>query len=120
MRIELQIRRDGDLSTVELDLDIDHLSGQELERVQEVTSEEQRDIRSARFIRAAIWAKLIHTPYASVAFDEIDYDLTELLEGAETAEEREWIADAADEGEPVVIPMETTTGTVEAEVSLGG
>ncbi len=113
MRIELQIRRDGDLSTVELDLDIDHLSGQELERVQEVTSEEERTVRSARFIRAAIWAKLIHTPYASVAFDEIDYDLTELLAHAETPEEQEW----ADE---VVIPMETATGTVEAEVSLGG
>jgi hypothetical protein len=117
MRIELQIRRDGDLSTVELDLDIEHLSGQELERVQEVTSEEQRTIRSARFIRAAIWAKLIHTPYASVAFDEIDYDFTELLEGAETAEEQEWVTD---DDESVVIPMETTTGTVEAEVSLGG
>ena len=115
MKIELQIRRDGELSTVELDLDIDHLSGQELERVQEVTTEEQRTGRSARFIRAAIWAKLIHTPYASVKFDEIDYDLTELMAQAETPEEQEWATDDA-----VVIPMETATGTVEAEVDIGG
>ena len=116
MEVQLQIRRDGQLSKVDLDLDIANLTAQESERIGDaLTAEEREGGPSAKLFRALMWAKLLHTPYADVKFNEIDYDLSALKDFAETQEEHAWVAD----GDSVVIPMETTTGTVEAEVNVG-
>ncbi len=114
--MEIQIRREGKLNTVDIDIDIANLTAQEAERVESVTTLEQREGPSNRVIRALIWAKLLHTPFADVGFDEIDLDLSELAAFAKTDEEVAWVTD----GDSVVIPMETSTGTVEAEVNFGG
>ncbi len=113
--MEIQIRREGKLNTVDIDVDVANLTAQEAERVEGVTTAKQRAVPSNRVFRAIVWAKLLHTPFADVRFDEIDLVLSELAEFAETPDEVAWVAD----GDSVVIPMETATGTVDAEVSLG-
>ena len=112
--MEIQIRREGKLSTVDLDLDLDSFSNQENRRIDEVMGTEDRE-PSSMLLGAMVWAKLVHTPFADVKFEEMDFDQSELLSFAETPDELAWVA----AGDSVVIPMETATGTVDAEVSLG-
>ncbi len=110
--MRLDITRDGKSATVEVDISLDKMKGQEWERVHEVVDGDD----DPKLMRAMIWAKLLHTPFSDVAFDEVDYDLSELAAFAETIQEKAW---TAEESDAVVIPMETTTGTVEAEVDIG-
>ena len=63
-----------------------------------------------------VYAKLLHTPFADLSYDEVDFDMSELAGFAGTPQEQAWTTPPV---EAVVIPMETTTGTVEAEVDIG-
>ncbi len=115
--VELQITRDGKTATVEVDLSLGKWSQKELERIEKVmgTGGWADAPPSPRLVGAMVYAKLLHTPFADLAYDEIDFDMSELAAFADTPEEKAWVAPV----EGVVIPMETTTGTVEAEVDIG-
>ena len=68
-----------------------------------------------------MYGKLRNTPFSDLSVDDIDFDISELAALAETDEEQAWVNPQATDGlgNAVVIPMETTTGTVEAEVEIG-
>ncbi len=91
------------------------MTAQVLDRVAEVLGRLEESAMRVKLLRALIWAKLLYTPYAAVTYPELDYNMATLRAYAETEEEHAWVAD----GDSVVIPMETTTGTVEAEVDVG-
>ncbi len=115
--MELNITRDGKTATVEVDITLADLSQKEVERIEEVMGPGWGKERpSNKLAGAMVYAKLLHTPFADLTYDEIDFDLSELAAFAVTAEEKAWVNPPA---EAVVIPMETTTGTVEAEVEIG-
>ncbi len=120
--MRLDITRDGSTAVVELDLDLANLSMQEQRRVEEVIGEERfaawgrgEGHPSPLLLLALVYGKLLHTPFKDLTIDDIDFDVSELAALAETDAERDWVNPPA---EPVVIPMETTTGTVEAEVDI--
>ena len=121
--MRLDITRNGSTAVVELDLDLANLSMQEQRRVEEVIGEERfaawgrgEGYPSPLLLLAIVYGKLLHTPFSDLTIDDIDFDVSELAALAETDEEKEWVNPPA---EAVVIPMETTTGTVEAEVDIG-
>ena len=121
--MRLDITRDGKSAVVELDLDLANLSMQEQRRVEEVIGAEQfaafgrgEADPSPLLLLALVYGKLRSTPFSDLSVDDIDFDISELAALAETDEEQEWTSPQA---EAVVIPMETTTGTVEAEVDIG-
>ena len=64
--MKLDITRNGKTATVEVDITLDNMKGQEWERVAEVTDGDE----DPKLMRAMIWAKLLHTPFSDVAFDE--------------------------------------------------
>ena len=122
--MKLDITRNGSTAVVELDIDLANLSMQEERRAAEVIGEDQYaawgrgDVPpSPLLLLALVYGKLLHTPFSDLTVDDIDFDVSELAALAETDEETEWVKPQA---EAVVIPMETTTGTVEAEVNFGG
>ena len=115
--MELQITRDGKSATVEVDITMVDLSQKEVERIEEVMgSGWGKEQPSNKLAGAMVYAKLLHTPFSELTYDQIDFDLSELAAFAVTPEEKAWVAEPA---EAVVIPMTTSTGTVEAEVDLG-
>ena len=116
--VELNITRDGKTATVEVDLSFGKWSQKELVRIEEVMgSGEWHDAPpSPQLVGAMVYAKLLHTPFADLTYAEIDFDLSELASFATTADEKAWVGDPA---EAVVIPMTTSTGTVDAEVEIG-
>ena len=115
--MELNITRDGKTATVEVDITLSDLSQKEVERIAEVMGPDwgQASPRN-KLLGAMVYAKLLHTPFADLTYDEIDFNLSELAAFAVTAEEKAWTGAPI---EAVVIPMETTTGTVDAEVEIG-
>ncbi len=126
--MRLDITRDGTTAVVELDLDLANLSMQEQRRVEEVIGAEQfaafgrgEADPSPLLLLALVYGKLRNTPFSDLSVDDIDFDISELAALAETDEEREWTgtSNAVATDTAVVIPMETTTGTVEAEVDIG-
>ncbi len=119
----MDITRNGSSAVVELDLDLANLSMQEQRRVEEVIGEERfaawgrgEAHPSPLLLLALVYGKLLRTPFSDLTIDDIDFDISELAALAETDTERDWVKPPA---EAVVIPMETTTGTVEAEVDIG-
>ena len=119
--MELSITRDGKTATVEVDITLADLTQKEVERIAEVMGPDWGQERpSNKLAGAMVYAKLLHTPFADLTYAEIDFDLSELAAFAVTADEKAWanpaevVTDTA-----VVIPMETTTGTVEAELDIG-
>ncbi len=115
--MELNITRDGKTATVEVDITLADLSQKEIERVVEVMGPDWGSAKpSNKLAGAMVYAKLLHTPFADATYDEIDFSVSQLAAFAVTAEEKAWVNPPT---EAVVIPMETTTGTVEAEVDIG-
>ena len=129
--MRLDITRDGSTAVVELDLVLTNLSMQEQRRVEEVIGEERfaawgrgEGHPSPLLLLALVYGKLLHTPFKDLTIDDIDFDISELAALADTDEEKEWVSPSVGPGssglaDAVVIPMETTTGTVEAEVDIG-
>ncbi len=120
--MRLDITRNGTTAVVELDLDLVNLSMQEQRRVAEVMGEDQYAAwgrgevsPSPLLLLALVYGKLRNTPFSDLSIDDIDFDVSELAALAETDEEQDWVKPQA---EAVVIPMETTTGTVQAEVDF--
>ncbi len=112
--MELNITRNGKTATVEVDITLSDLSQKEVERIEDVMGPGWgKEGPSNKLLGAMVYAKLLHTPFADLTYEEVDFDLSELAAFAVTAEQKAWTDDA------VVIPMETTTGTVEAEVDIG-
>ena len=127
--VELSITRDGKTATVEVDITLSDLSQKEVERIREVMGDDwSRASPSNKLAGAMVWAKLLHTPFADVTYEEIDFDLSELAAFAVTPDEKAWVTPPDSTQtvgtDAVVIPMEpadTTTGTdPDAEVTLGG
>lgn len=124
--MELSITRDGKTATVEVDITLSDLSQKEVERIREVMGDDREP--SNKLAGAMVWAKLLHTPFSDVTYEEIDFDLSELAAFAVTPDEKAWVTPPDSTQtvgtDAVVIPMEpadTTTGTdADAEVTFGG
>ncbi len=104
-------------------------SQKETVRIEEVMGPEWGEASpSSRLIGAMVYAKLLHTPFADLTYDEIDFDISELAAFADTPDEKAWVTPPDSTQtvgtDAVVIPMEPvdiTTGTdADAEVTFGG
>ncbi len=112
--MKLEVTQRGKTATVELDLSLKLKTLSEHERFESLI-DPANPVGEYRTVRVLIWAKLADTPFRDLGIDDFDLDVSELAAFADTPEEVAWVAD----GDSVVIPMETATGTVDAEVSLG-
>ena len=93
------------------------LTEKEIARVEAVMGPDWGKAKpSSKLAGAMVYAKLLHTPFDGATYEEIDFKMSELAAFAVTAEEKAWVNLPT---EAVVIPMDTTTGTVEAEVDIG-
>lgn len=107
--MQLEVVRGGKSSTVDIELPDGDLSAQEWRRVEEVLGAEAVEKimdtgkvpRTPGLLLAFIYARLLHTAFSDLTFDEIDFDYSQLLEAATDEQEKQWV----EEGN--VIPMET-------------